>query len=201
MVQWWNRDIDALPPLPHWLIVAPRVFIPQRLQSHYPAHKPLGRAVTPSKARQNLLAATCRTPSAGTRMVSRGLWARQRAHRCQQHLLQILMTSEPSARNPIHLHKVKIAISRDVYGSNNNSWSLLSAYCVPAAVVSTLYALSLLVLTHLYKRGTIIIACWQIRTWMYHKLHRQLVSQTTWSSEPIIGMNRHARDSFKEGDK
>ena len=36
---------------------------------------------------------------------------------------------------------------------------------------------------------------------MYHKLHRQLVSQTSWSSEPIIGMNRHARDSFKEGDK
>ena len=36
---------------------------------------------------------------------------------------------------------------------------------------------------------------------MYHKLHRQLVSQTSWSSEPIIGMNRHTRESFKEGDK
>lgn len=173
MVRWWNRDINALPPLPHWLIVTPRVFIPQRLQSHYPAHKPLGRAFIPSKARQHLLAATGRTPSAGSRTVSRGLWGGQRAHRHQQHLLQILMTFDPSARNPIHLHKVKIAISRDVYGSNNNSWSLLSAYCMPAAVVSTLYALSLLVRTYLYKRGTIIIACWQIRTRMYHKLHRQ----------------------------
>lgn len=65
---------------------------------------------------------------------------------------------EPSARDQIHLQKVKIAISRDLWGSNTEGESLFGAHRVPAAVLSTLQAPTLVFLTHLYKIGTIIIS-------------------------------------------